>query len=55
MNFGSDELKRKVMPEVFSAKKFICLAISEGIDALQKTREISECLVKHLPEAMSQV
>lgn len=30
MNFGSEELKRKVLPEVFSGKKFICLAISEA-------------------------
>ena len=30
MNFGSDELKREVLPEVFSGKKFICLAISEA-------------------------
>lgn len=30
LNFGSDELKAKILPEVFSAKKFICLAISEA-------------------------
>ncbi|PVG01670.1 acyl-CoA dehydrogenase NM domain-like protein [Serendipita vermifera] len=30
MNFGSDSLKRKVLPEVLSGKKFICLAISEA-------------------------
>ena len=30
MNFGSEELKRKVLPEVFSGKKFVCLAISEA-------------------------
>lgn len=30
MNFGSEELKQKVLPEVFSGKKFICLAISEA-------------------------
>ncbi|KAH8995027.1 peroxisomal acyl-CoA-dehydrogenase [Lactarius akahatsu] len=30
LNFGSPELKAKVVPEVFSAKKFICLAISEA-------------------------
>lgn len=30
MNFGSEELKQKVLPEVLSAKKFICLAISEA-------------------------
>lgn len=30
INFGSEELKEKVLPEVFSGKKFICLAISEA-------------------------
>jgi alkylation response protein AidB-like acyl-CoA dehydrogenase len=30
LNFGSEELKAKVVPEVLSAKKFICLAISEA-------------------------
>jgi hypothetical protein len=30
MNFGSDELKMKIVPDVFAGKKFICLAISEG-------------------------
>jgi hypothetical protein len=30
LNFGSEELKAKVVPEVFSGKKFICLAISEA-------------------------
>ncbi len=30
LNFGSEELKAKIVPEVFAAKKFICLAISEA-------------------------
>jgi alkylation response protein AidB-like acyl-CoA dehydrogenase len=30
LNFGSPELKARVVPEVFSGKKFICLAISEA-------------------------
>ncbi|TFK87968.1 peroxisomal acyl-CoA-dehydrogenase [Polyporus arcularius HHB13444] len=30
LNFGSPELKAKVVPEVLSAKKFICLAVSEA-------------------------
>jgi alkylation response protein AidB-like acyl-CoA dehydrogenase len=30
LNFGSDEIKAKVLPEVLSGKKFICLAISEA-------------------------
>lgn len=30
MNFGGEELRKKVMSEVLSGKKFICLAISEG-------------------------
>ncbi|RXW24283.1 hypothetical protein EST38_g1586 [Candolleomyces aberdarensis] len=30
LNFGSDELKARILPEVFSGKKFICLAISEA-------------------------
>lgn len=29
-NFGSEEIKRKVIPEIFSGQKFICLAISEA-------------------------
>ena len=27
LNFGSPELKAKVVPEVFSGEKFICLAV----------------------------
>lgn len=30
INFGSEDLKQKVLSEVFSGKKFICLAISEA-------------------------
>ena len=30
LNFGSPELKARVVPEVLSAKKFICLAVSEA-------------------------
>jgi alkylation response protein AidB-like acyl-CoA dehydrogenase len=30
LNFGSPELKARVVPEIFSGKKFICLAISEA-------------------------
>lgn len=30
MNFGLPELKLKIIPEVLSGKKFICLAISEA-------------------------
>ncbi|KAI0072748.1 acyl-CoA dehydrogenase [Panus rudis PR-1116 ss-1] len=30
LNFGSQELKAKIVPEVLSGKKFICLAISEA-------------------------
>ncbi|KAG1733647.1 acyl-CoA dehydrogenase/oxidase [Suillus paluster] len=30
LNFGSEELKARVVPEVFAGKKFICLAISEA-------------------------
>jgi len=30
LNFGSEELKKKVVPEVFGGKKFISLAISEA-------------------------
>jgi alkylation response protein AidB-like acyl-CoA dehydrogenase len=30
LNFGSDELKAKVIPEVLSGRKYICLAISEA-------------------------
>jgi alkylation response protein AidB-like acyl-CoA dehydrogenase len=29
-NFGSDEIKAKVIPDVLSGKKVICLAISEA-------------------------
>lgn len=30
LNFGSEEVKAKVVPEVLAGKKFICLAISEA-------------------------
>ena len=30
LNFGSDEIKAQVVPEVLAGKKFICLAISEA-------------------------
>jgi len=30
LNFGSPEIKAKVIPDVFSGKKLICLAISEA-------------------------
>ena len=30
LNFGSPELKARIVPEVLSAKKFICLAVSEA-------------------------
>jgi len=30
LNFGSEEIKKKVLPDIFSGKKFICLAISEA-------------------------
>ena len=30
LNYGSDALKAKIIPEVFSGKKFISLAISEA-------------------------
>lgn len=30
LNFGSDALRREILPDVLSGKKFICLAISEA-------------------------
>jgi alkylation response protein AidB-like acyl-CoA dehydrogenase len=30
LNFASDELKARVVPDVLAGKKFICLAISEA-------------------------
>jgi alkylation response protein AidB-like acyl-CoA dehydrogenase len=30
LNFGSDEIKAQVVPEVLAGKKFICLAVSEA-------------------------
>lgn len=30
LNFGSPEIKAKVLPDVLSGKKLICLAISEA-------------------------
>ena len=30
LNFGSEELKTKIVPEIMSGKKFISLAISEA-------------------------
>lgn len=34
LNFGSEELKARIVPDVLAAKKFICLAISEGCPVL---------------------
>ncbi|EIM91103.1 acyl-CoA dehydrogenase NM domain-like protein [Stereum hirsutum FP-91666 SS1] len=47
LNFGSPEMKAKVVPEVLSGKKFICLAISEAfagsdVMGLQTTAKKSE-------------
>lgn len=47
INFGSDELKARVVPEVLEGKKFICLAISEAqagsdVMGLQTTATKSE-------------
>lgn len=47
LNFGSDELKAKVIPDVLAGKKFICLAISEAqagsdVMGLQTTARLSE-------------
>ncbi|EIM91154.1 peroxisomal acyl-CoA-dehydrogenase [Stereum hirsutum FP-91666 SS1] len=30
LNFGTDEMKKTIVPEILSGKKFICLAISEA-------------------------
>ena len=30
LNFGSPELRARVIPDIFSGKKYICLAISEA-------------------------
>jgi len=30
LNFGSEELKARVVPDILAGKKFICLAISEA-------------------------
>ncbi len=30
LNFGSEELKAKLLPDIFAARKFICLAVSEA-------------------------
>ncbi|KAF9223846.1 acyl-CoA dehydrogenase NM domain-like protein [Gyrodon lividus] len=47
LNFGSEELKAKVVPDVLAGKKFICLAISEAqagsdVMGLQTTAKLSE-------------
>lgn len=30
MNFGSDKLKKEIIPDVLAGKKWICLAITEA-------------------------
>lgn len=30
LNYGSDKLKKEIVPEVFAGRKFISLAISEA-------------------------
>lgn len=47
INFGSEEIKARVVPEVFAGKKFICLAISEAfagsdVAGLKTTAEKTE-------------
>ena len=47
LNFGSDELKRRIVPEILGGKKFISLAISEAfagsdVAGLQTTAKKSE-------------
>jgi alkylation response protein AidB-like acyl-CoA dehydrogenase len=29
LNFGSEELKKRIVPDILAAKKVICLAVSE--------------------------
>lgn len=44
--FGSDHLKRKVIPDVLAGKKFICLAITEpsgGSDVANLVTEARDC------------
>ncbi|KLO13475.1 acyl-CoA dehydrogenase NM domain-like protein [Schizopora paradoxa] len=48
LNFGSDELKAKVIPDVLAGKKFICLAVSEAqagsdVFGLSTTAKKSDC------------
>lgn len=48
LNWGSEELKKKIIPEVFSGKKRICLAISEpfagsDVAGLKTTAVKSSC------------
>jgi len=47
LNFGSEELKARIVPDILAAKKFICLAISEpfagsDVGGLRTTAELSE-------------
>lgn len=47
LNFGSPELKARIIPDILAGKKFICLAISEAqagsdVMGLQTTAKLSE-------------
>ncbi|KAG8817005.1 hypothetical protein FRC18_000732, partial [Serendipita sp. 400] len=47
LNFGSEKLKKRVVPDIFAGKKFICLAISEAfagsdVAGLKTTAEKTE-------------
>lgn len=47
LNFGSEELKARVVPDIFAGKKFISLAISEpfagsDVGGLRTTADLSE-------------
>src|SRR5277367_3283173 len=62
LNFGSEELKARIVPEVFAGKKFICLAISEafaGSDVAglkttaEKTADGSRFIPQHARNSLS--
>ena len=56
LNFGSEVLKKRILPEVFAGKKFISLAISEAfagsdVAGLKTTAVKTEDESQYIPDA----
>ena len=55
LNFGSPEIQAKLVPEILSGKKYICLAITGGYFFLARPITMFMQVQRHSPEVMSAV